>query len=689
MLTVQSIKIKQNYKIQDIRNNKQNTDFQLFPKQKFIPNNDVHTNFNKNFLQMPLTISFLGQTVHIVDAGAHADYMLHFANAINNNIDVKMHYTEENKNYKGTKQLKSLEHELELLEKSKNSFKNEYIAIPALASVGILNIEEQYNKVMNSKIILTPENIKSHKKELLSFLKKIYEYPELYKTYINNMDFPKQGIEHTYGVIDKINKLKAKGAKVYIPSGHPHDNTLKWLAGERGLKDELYHYISTGKDTSNKIAYLKKEIINNNWYDFNLLSLSDTNIVGVKSPDGITDYLFAAYDSCITDGARGVYNLAPVRDNETSKLLGYSFTDTNTIQYPYSDFPHKETTKNIEKFVGKNIKEVLASREDTLKLRKWHNNNSLKNIAPSDKIYAVNDIFTPQEIKINKLYLKGNYVDNSLTLFFDINKNQQVIFKKCNCEGSDRPSIYSMWGSCFAVLNAISRDINLESNIEPLSVQEHKSNIKKILNNAICEYQQKNNINNAVMLLNIAINMDKAYYLKNINYKRDGYPYYWLGHIAYNSNNFSLASKHLNNSINLISDKLYNEQALSLKKLKEAIAIYNKSKEETLEYENKKEKYSKGWYKLLGFKAKQPELYNVYKNETCTLAKKAYDKEIKDIAYMYLLLEQICLNNNEKEAAKICHMAAKDISAINLRGDNILKRRADGINYIGDLYNET
>lgn len=44
---------------------------------------------------------------------------------------------------------------------------------------------------------------------------------------------------------------------------------------------------------------------------------------------------------------------------------------------------------------------------------------------------------------------------------------------------------------------------------------------------------------------------------------------------------------------------------------------------------------------------------------------------------------------NEKEAAKICHMAAKDISAINLRGDNILKRRADGINYIGDLYNET
>ena len=63
-----------------------------------------------------------------------------------------------------------------------------------------------------------------------------------------------QGIEHTYGVIQAINAIIKKGNSVYVPSGHPNDLTLKWMAAQKGLKPELYHYIATGKDMNNSVA---------------------------------------------------------------------------------------------------------------------------------------------------------------------------------------------------------------------------------------------------------------------------------------------------------------------------------------------------------------------------------------------------------------------------------------------------
>ena len=314
---------------------------QNFSDKSFCVYNFAYPIINRIKPYQGITVSFMGHNVHIVDAGAHADYMKHFATAVNKDMDVEMHYSEENPKYRGTKQLKSLEEELSKLAQSQDSFEDEYVAVPALASVGIQNIQDQYERIMGKKIKLTTENIKSHKKELLAFLKEIYEHPEEHKKYISYMDSPKQGIEYTYGVIKQINRLKAKGAKVYVPSGHPQEQSLKWLAGERGLKDELYHYIATGEDPNNVIHKLHKEIKDNNWYDFNLLSLSNANIVGVKGVGGAQDYMFAAYDSCITDGARGVYNLSPVLDKKTGKILGYSFTDTATVEYPLTDFPHQ------------------------------------------------------------------------------------------------------------------------------------------------------------------------------------------------------------------------------------------------------------------------------------------------------------------------------------------------------------
>ena len=50
----------------------------------------------------------------------------------------------------------------------------------------------------------------------------------------------------------------------------------------KGLKPELYHYIATGKDMNNSVAGMRQEIIDKNWYTFNLLSLSEARIVGLK-----------------------------------------------------------------------------------------------------------------------------------------------------------------------------------------------------------------------------------------------------------------------------------------------------------------------------------------------------------------------------------------------------------------------
>ena len=312
------------------------------------------------------TISFCGYPVHIVDGGNHATNMQHFANAISNNMDIEMYDVEVNPQDANMKQLKSLELELKILNADHPKFNNnEYVAVPALASVPLLNLQEQYNRIMHTNKIFTPENLKANKKNLLKFLETIYENPNKYRQYIQYMDSKTQGIEYAYGVIQEINKAKANGAKIYIPSGHPQDTTLKWLAEQRGLKPELYNYIATGIDKDGKIKKLTQEIKNNNWYDFNLLSLSNANVVEVKGTTGVQDYMFAAYDSCVTDGARGVYNFSPIRKN--GKLIGYSYTNTNTNEYPYEEFPANSEISNIVDFVGKNIDEVIANSEEDRK----------------------------------------------------------------------------------------------------------------------------------------------------------------------------------------------------------------------------------------------------------------------------------------------------------------------------------
>ena len=632
-----------------------------------------------------ISISFLGHIVHIVDAGNHADYMKHFATAVNSGIDLEMHYSEENKKYKGVKQLKSLEHELKILNCSKQSFKDEYVAVPALATIPILNLTDQYKKVMGKKIKLTPENIKSHKKELLIFLKEIYNHPEKYKKILESMDSAGQELEYTYGVIRQINEIKSKGAKIYIPSGHPHENTLKWAAGKEGVKEELYHYIATGEDKNNIINKIHKDIKDKNWYDFNLLSLSDANIVGVKGTTGAQDYMFAAYDSCITDGARGVYNLSPVR-TDSGDIIGYSFTDTTTVEYPLEDFPHKDKVKNISPFVGKRLKDVLATSKELSALQRCVL-YGYKTDDCANKLYPINQVIDQTRIKKEKLNLKGEYTDKSLNLFFSTNKKGEVIFKNCDCEGSGKPSVYSMWGSCFAVFNAISRDINSEKNVHSDDYTKHIQELNSIVNKGKY-YIEKGYFNEAKTILDSAIYLDRAYHNIYPEYHMDYTPYYLLGNIFYKAGNLELASAHYNNGINLLSEYIVKKENLNLDKIRIKHEIFEESLVARNKYHKDKENYNKKSFfgKMFSLKPEEPWNYETYKEGDIQKGHHLYLHHVKNMVEMYDKLSNICELKGETYPAEICKKASNCIKEHTYTGETILQRRADGVQYIGDLF---
>jgi len=80
-----------------------------------------------------------------------------------------------------------------------------------------------------------------------------------------------------------------------------------------------------------------------------------------------------------------------------------------------------------------------------------------------NKLYNLKEIFSEKEIDYGNLNLLGNFVNKTRELIFDVNNEEKILFQKNNCEGSQRPSVVSMWGPCFSTIKAISDDI--EENI--------------------------------------------------------------------------------------------------------------------------------------------------------------------------------------------------------------------------------
>lgn len=627
------------------------------------------------------TISFMGKTVHIVDGGCHATNMEHFAHAISDEMNTKMHNVETNSKDDNIKQLQSLEANLKDLANEQVS--GTYIAVPALATVPILNMQDQYNVIMDDNKKFTAENLKDNKENLLKFLKKIYDYPEKYSKYINYMDPMKQGIQYTYGVIKQINKLVEAGANVYVPSGHPHEQTLKWVADTEDLKPELYHYIATGDDPNNTVKNALDDIKEKNWYDFNLLALSDAHVVGVRGVDDMSDYIFAAYDGFVTEKERGVYNFSPIR--KADKIVGYSYTDTVNNQYPLSHFPHNDRIANIEKYVGKNYKELLATRSEIEELKDARKNEqNTKQCA--DKLYPIKEIFSDDEIKSRRYNLRGKYVDRSLTLFFDTNRKGEVIFPKCDCEGTGKPSVLSMWGSCFAVFNAIQRDIlKTQRDVNEKWIDEHNASMQKDIKTAY-EFVQSSKYNAAEALLKLAREKDMSFAKKHPEYIRCYKPDELLGDIYHAQEKDYWAKACYNNALDIIAKQIMTE-----------IRDVPKFQQESMKYGNTMLKSENYDFLLKAYNSKpafiraftsppnKPSDYNEHKSMT----KIKKQRDVLDAASdIFDKIANICENTGEKYPAKVCRAAALDICKKTDRGFKVLAKRVGHEQYIGDLYNE-
>ena len=390
---------------------------------------------------------FRKPTLHIIDGGDHAVTMNSFASVILKDTGVKIkHYeTELHPQYKGVKMLRGLKEKVDnLVDEAK---RGDYAAIPASAPVFVTNLEEGIREFLGRLEFLSPENLASKRKVLLTLIEGLSANKE--REYPHYIDLDRQGYEHLPDLIKSINKLVDKGVNVYIPAGHPSEHIIKHIFRQTSETPYLYRFIAKGQDPEGKVKAVLENIRKTKQQRINLLGLSKAHFVTIEGLDK-KDYIYGAYNSLVTDRARGVHNFSPVRD-KSGKLLGYSYHDTKTPEFPYEKYGGNEEVENIVKFTGLNIRDCLADS-------KAHQDFKKGKINP-DKIYSMNEVLSQIEIKERKLDYLGDYISADKQLVFDTNSKGEVLFQKTNCEGSERPSVVSMWGSCFSTLNKIKEDI--------------------------------------------------------------------------------------------------------------------------------------------------------------------------------------------------------------------------------------
>ena len=192
-------------------------------------------------------------------------------------------------------------------------------------------------------------------------------------------------------------------------------------------------------------------------YNFNLLALSKAHVTDANNIYG-EKYIYKSLDGLSNDSARGVYNFCPIRDKDFN-LRGFSFHDESTVEYKINDFPGLKQIINLLDFVGLDIRELIATEEEHEIFREMRNFYKSFSKLPN-KLYRIKDIFSEKEIEDKKLNLLGDFINRNEDLVFDVKKKEQVVYQKCKCEGSERPSVVTMWGPCFSTIKAIDRDVN-------------------------------------------------------------------------------------------------------------------------------------------------------------------------------------------------------------------------------------
>ena len=120
--------------------------------------------------------------------------------------------------------------------------------------------------------------------------------------------------------------------------------------------------------------------------------------------------------------------------------------------------------------------------------------------------------------------------------------------------------------------------------------------------------------------------------------------------------------------------------------MKKGNDIYNASKLNSKIFDDTRANYIKlpEIIKIFANAPKLPEDYNLYKKYE--KHKEYYDYYNKRFIAFYEKLSDICSKLGEEYPSQICQKAALDLREANSRGNEIIKRRQEGIIYIGDLY---
>ncbi len=700
-MKINPINLNLNYRQSKIQNSPKNLQGN---SDNSYSNNTAFNSYPKGMNAL-LALSFMGYKVHLIDGGKHADNMEHFAHAISDDMEIERREVSANPNYPDIKQLKDIKEHLEILLETDN-IQNEYIAIPALANISLLNLEAQNEAMSPGGPKYNPSNVKHSQAGTWFFISGLSDKYERFKdTVLKYSDPNGQGFEYLKDIKNLITWLKQKGAKVYVPASQPHDLALKWEAEQRGLTPELEHFIATGEDPENKIHKLMNELAKEKRYEFNMLSYSDADVVGIKSANDEENYIFSGYDDCMTRSERGVYNFTPIRKDK--KIIGYSYTDKSTVQYPYEEYSDNEEIKNISNFVGRNIKEVSASNQQTIKLK-----NRLAQNAPTDdcvnKLYPVKALFSDEEIEAKKLDLKGDWVDKTLTYFFRTNSEKEVIYPKFDCEGSGKPSVAPMWGSSFSVMNAIAKDIegrklkdaNPQDYIRegqtfryvPTDVLNYSPAEQRA--NQQIELAQKAKANYDILQARVYYTEAKKIIEEQINAAEYTYCDYFdvlvnLGDINYQSGDIDGAYREYNSAIDYCCKKLQNfftttylqqdTQAFDTRcnEIPKYRANYQEFLRDTKAYNDKSP-----FLKLLAIEPRLGEY-------DCDLANDDIDRmaqELKKIPDLYRKVANIEEARGESDKAELNRRAADEIITRGNQVDNIIQRRASGTRFLEDLF---
>lgn len=387
---------------------------------------------------------FTGSGTVLMDAGVHGDTMRAFSKALaGDRLHIRYVGLTSNPNHPDLKQMSSLLSELIKVNGLPRSEQPENIALPIVFDVPLLNLSDQMKATGHSSSVVTHDTLLQNKQTILAFLKKLSERPEEYSKYIGYMDKDRQELEYVYPVIREINKAVQNGIKIYLPAGHPLEGPLKHVTKEKGTRPELYSYISSGKDENHCIASEMSSLLSKNWYNLNLLTLSDAITMGATNARG-EKYLYSADNALVKRFSQGTYNLSPVRRGH--QIKGYSFTNESTPHLDFDEFREaRKQGRNIEEFVGLPATDVVASKS--------------KGQSIAGKLRRVSSFFTPSQQINLKTRLRGEFVDASGELFFRQNKKGTIFFPQLDCEGTNRPSVAAMWGTCFSVIKALTDDI--------------------------------------------------------------------------------------------------------------------------------------------------------------------------------------------------------------------------------------